>query len=357
MSSKNTWITLVAGLFLATCLWGLSSYLIPSPTSAYRVDAQPFAQVDQGLALTQWTGSASGGNLEQQLVEMRSDLVKNRNNYDAIKSGFGWTASFDDLLAIDPSAVSAKLPSAIENTDELDQILGQPDQLKVVLMELPLDDWKKPRPKDDLGSDWVWVNSDQGNGFWIHAKESVDVLKEVNFKNQAKIPVISPTKDQWLLAYGLKLPSVQNMDDGKAEYLNDGTVIGVSDHIKTQQVKGFDPLNPMKPDDRMKNTLGTLALPTKAEPPPRPAKPVVQFQDAVAFAKGQLSVNEFNRLLRPDFEKVWVPRLEAIKASEANKAYEEALKLAEEKHQADIEKAKQLQPKEDSFAYRWIILP
>ena len=357
MSSKNTWITLVAGLLLATCLWGLSSYLIPAPTSAYRVDAQPFAQVDQGLTLTQWTGSTGGGNLEEQLVEMRADLVKTRSNYDAIKSGFGWTESFDNLLVIGASAVSAKLPSAIENTDELDQILGQPDKLKVVLTELRLDELIKPKPKDDLGSDWVWINSDQGNGFWIHARESVDVLKEVNIKNQVKIPVLSPSKDQWLLAHGQKLASVQNMDDGKAEYLNNGTVIGMSDHIKNQQVKGFDALNPMLPAERMKNTLGTLALPRKADPPPKPAKPIVQLQDAVAFAKSQLSVNEFNRLLRPDFEKVWVPRLEAIKASEANKAYEEALKLAEEKHQADIEKAKQQQPKEDTFAYRWIILP
>lgn len=356
MSSKNTWITLVAGLLLATCLWGLSSYLIPSATTAYSVDAPAFGKVDPGLTLTQWTGTGGSANLEDQLVNMRADLVKAKTNYNAIKEQYGWTESFDNLLTTTPSALSSKLPSTSENTDELDQILKNPaEKLQVKLAALPVEEWMTPKAKDDIGSDWVWV-ADKNSGFWIRATELMEAPKPVDFK-LFKIPATSPSKDQWMLAYGLKLPSVQNMDDGKAEYLNDGTVIGMSDHIKNQQVKGFDPLNPVKPEVRTKSTVGELNMPTKPSPPPKPGKPVVTLQEAVAFAKAQLSANEFNRLLRPDFEKTWMPRLEAAKASEANKMYEDALKQAEESHQAAVAEAQQKQPKEDTFAYRWIIQP
>ena len=369
MSSKNTWITLVAGLFLAICLWGLSSYLIPSPTTAYRVDAQPLAKVDQGLMLTPWTGSTSAGNLDKQLVGMRADLVKARTNYDAIKSGFGWTESFDNLLAIDPSAVSAKLPSALENTDELDLILGQPDKLKVVLLALPIDQWIKPKAAEDLGGEWVWVKSDQGSGFWIYAKESADAPKEVKFRTLVNITAVSPSKDQWLLAHEQKLSSVQNMDDGKAEYLSDGTVIGVSKHLIDHPVKDFNPYEPLDPDTRKSSTIGKYDKPKFEFPDFDPPDEVTEFGTAKApeGTPYEYSKKDFERrgkigtwnsgIMQENFKKEWIVLFNVQKKAVAKEKYNNDKDEALKEHQNQIEQDQKNLSKEDSFAYRWILLP
>lgn len=372
MSFRNTCITLVAGLMLAISLWGLSRALIPATTTAYRVDVQAAKPVDDAIELTTWSRNAPAGSLGEQLSQMEDSLKRVEESYNRIKSEFGWTQSFEQLVAGGSGQVSAALTSSMKNTAELEQQLKEPEKLLVAFPEISFDTLLMPRPKDVLGEEWVWIDAGNEGGFWIHAKERDDAPTDVDFKQLVKIKSQSPTKEQWLLAHGLKPPSLQQMDDGKAEFLQNGMVIGGSDHLISQKVTGFNPLIAMQPAERTGKTLGNLNMPAKPAPPPKPAIPPVDFKrDVIPFSQKSYAdlygdkwkVKWNNDSSSMDTEKVqkfkdeWTAAYRKNKEDEIDKAYKLTLKDIEDKFKVDIEAAKERQPKEDSFAYRWIILP
>lgn len=252
MSIRNTWITLVAGLLLAISLGGLSSHWVPTATSAYRVEASSYAKDEQDeVILFASNDTADIGTLQNSIANAEAELAKIKQSYDSAKQKLKWQVEFDALLNAGTTDLAAMLPSSSASTEELEKILNSPAQLKVNLPAIPEDQWKTPKAAESLGEEWVWIGSKE-NGFWVKKNESVTKPPVVDFKEIVKIAAVSPDIDQWTQA--LKNPEVLNMEDGKAEYLSDGTVIGMSDHLKKNPVDGFEGKEPMDEKARTRKT-------------------------------------------------------------------------------------------------------